>query len=331
MNVTALLEMANKTDLSYSTAYIAVETVIGISAILGNILVIWAVKINSSLQNTTFFFIVSLAFADLAVGVLVMPLAIIVSLGMVLPFYSCLFMCCLMVILTNASILSLLAVSIDRYLRIKIPTRYKIVITPRRICLSIWLVWIVSVLVGLVPMFGWNKKSNSDYLACQFLSVMRMDYMVYFSIFGWVFLPMIIILALYIEIFYLIRKHIRKNMSNTRSRGIFYGREYKTAKSLALVFLLFAISWLPLSILNCYLYFTQGTKHSSALKWFISVAILLSHANSAMNPIVYAFKIKKFKDSYTQIIRTYILHRVMISESSSGEHTLDEISQEIVE
>ncbi|KAM5182231.1 adenosine receptor A3 [Mantella aurantiaca] len=323
--------MANETDLSYSTAYIVVETVIGISAILGNILVIWAVKINSSLQNTTFFFIVSLAFADLAVGVLVMPLAIIVSLGMVLPFHFCLFMCCLMIILTNASILSLLAVSIDRYLRIKIPTRYKIVITPRRICLSIGFVWIVSFLVGLVPMFGWNKKSKSYYLECQFLSVMRMDYMVYFNIFGWVFLPMLVILALYIEIFYLIRKHIKKNTSNTRSRGIFYGKEYKTAKSLALVFLLFAISWLPMSILNCYIYFTEDTKYSSALKLLISVGILLSHANSAMNPIVYAFKIKKFKDSYTQILRTYFLHRMTSSENSSGEHTLDEISQDCVE
>ncbi|XP_072281673.1 adenosine receptor A3-like [Pyxicephalus adspersus] len=323
--------MANETDLVSSTSYIAVETLIGISAILGNILVIWAVKLNSSLQNTTFFFIVSLAFADLAVGFLVMPLAIIVSLGMELPFYSCLFMCCLLIILTNASILSLLAVSIDRYLRIKIPTRYKIVITSRRICLSIWFVWIVSVLVGLVPMFGWNKKSNSGYLKCQFLSVISMDYMIYFNIFGWVFLPMLVILALYIEIFYLIRKHIKKNTTNTKSKGVFYGKEYKTAKSLALVFFLFAISWLPLSIFNCYIYFNGGTEYSRTFKLLLNVAILLSHANSAMNPIVYAFKIKKFKDSYTQIIRTYIFHKPMVSDSSSGERTLDEISQDCVE
>ncbi|CAI9586504.1 unnamed protein product [Staurois parvus] len=158
-----------------------------------------------------------------------------------------------------------------------------------------------------------------------------MDYMVYFNIFGWVFLPMLVILALYIEVFYLIRKHIRKNISNTGSRGLFYGKEYKTAKSLALVFLLFAISWLPLSILNCYIYFTEGTQRSNAFKWFIYIAILLSHANSAMNPIVYAFKIKKFKESYSQIIRTYILHKVRLTESSSAEHTLDDISQDCVE
>eukprot|EP00079_Xenopus_tropicalis_P033276 XP_017947047.1 PREDICTED: adenosine receptor A3-like [Xenopus tropicalis] len=117
--------MANETSdtATYSAIYIGVETVIGISAVLGNILVIWAVRLNPSLQNTTFYFIVSLALADLAVGFLVMPLAIVLSLGMHFHFHACLFICCLIIILTNASILSLLAIAVDRYLRIKIPTR----------------------------------------------------------------------------------------------------------------------------------------------------------------------------------------------------------------
>ncbi|XP_063813354.1 adenosine receptor A3 [Pseudophryne corroboree] len=326
------VEMANETTEldNYNRAYIAVETVIGISAVLGNILVIWAVKLNKSLQNTTFFFIVSLAFADLAVGVLVMPLAIVVSLGKPLHFHSCLFMCCLIIILTNASILSLLAISIDRYLRIKISTRYKIVITPRRICLSIWCVWIISFLLGLIPMFGWNNRSNlkdeeRDYLNCKFLSVIRMDYIVYFNIIGWVFFPLIVMLALYIEIFYLIRKQLTKS---TSSNGVFFGKEYKTAKSLALVLLLFALSWLPLSILNCLIYFSPNIVMYKAFRPASFTAILLSHANSAMNPIIYAFKIKKFKDTFIQIIKTYFLHRRMLTEDSSGEHTLDEITQE---
>lgn len=328
--------MANETtDLDlYSEAYIAVETLIGISSVLGNILVIWAVKVNPSLQNTTFFFIVSLAFTDLAVGILVIPLAIVISLGKHLHFYSCLFMCCLLIILTNASILSLLAISIDRYLRVKIPTRYKSVITPRRIWITIWCVWILSLIVGLVPMFGWNnrptlKDEEKHDLKCEFESVMSMDYMVYFNIFVWVFLPLLVMLALYIEIFYLIRKHLTKGpISNAKGKGMFYGKEYKTAKSLSLVLLLFALSWLPLSILNCFILFRPSIKDSSVFQPAIFIAILLSHANSAMNPIIYAFKIKKFRESYIQIIKAYILHRVMLTESTSGEHTLDEISQE---
>ncbi|KAM6041125.1 adenosine receptor A3 isoform 2-T2 [Theristicus caerulescens] len=191
--------------------YIGTECLVALFATLGNILVIWVVKLNLTLQNTTLYFIVSLALADIAVGILVMPLAIVVSLGISVHFYTCLFMCCLMVVFTNASILSLLAIAIDRYLRVKLPTRYKLIITERRVWWALGLCWSVSLLVGLVPMFGWNKREpSSDFLSCQFSSVMRMDYMVFFGFFTWTLVPLLIMCALYIEIFYIIRTKLRQ-------------------------------------------------------------------------------------------------------------------------
>ncbi|MEE6493421.1 hypothetical protein FKM82_016819 [Ascaphus truei] len=317
----------------YLNVYIALESVIGITAILGNTLVIWAVSINPSLQNTIFYFIVSLALADLAVGVLVMPLAIVLSLGLQIQFHACLFMCCLNIILTNASILSLLAIAIDRYLRIKIPTRYRTVITARRVYLSIGILWTLSILEGLVPMFGWNNRSrldpkDRDYLSCQFLNVMSMDYMVYFNMFVRVLLPLLIMLALYIRIFYFIRKQLKLNISNSTGRGLFYGKEYKTAKVLSLVLLMFALSWLPLCILNCIIDFVPGVKQSKELRPALYFVLLLAHANSAMNPIIYAFKIKKFKDAFIQIIKAYILRRSVLAESGRDQRTLDENPQD---
>ncbi|KFP31712.1 Adenosine receptor A3, partial [Colius striatus] len=237
--------------------YIGTECLVGLFATLGNILVIWVVKLNSAAQNTTLYFIVSLALADIAVGLLVMPLAIVVSLGITIHFYFCLFMCCLMVAFTTASILSLLAIAIDRYLRVKLPTRYKIITTERRVWWALALCWAVSLLVGLVPMLGWNKAepSSSDFLRCRFLSVMRMDYMVYFTFFTWTLVPLLIMCALYIEIFYIIRTKLSQGAGSGRGAGGFYGQEFKTAKSLALVLFLFAVSWLPLCIMNCVSYF----------------------------------------------------------------------------
>ncbi|KAM6041124.1 adenosine receptor A3 isoform 1-T1 [Theristicus caerulescens] len=285
--------------------YIGTECLVALFATLGNILVIWVVKLNLTLQNTTLYFIVSLALADIAVGILVMPLAIVVSLGISVHFYTCLFMCCLMVVFTNASILSLLAIAIDRYLRVKLPTRYKLIITERRVWWALGLCWSVSLLVGLVPMFGWNKREpSSDFLSCQFSSVMRMDYMVFFGFFTWTLVPLLIMCALYIEIFYIIRTKLRQGTTNVRGAGGFYGQEFKTAKSLALVLFLFAISWLPLCIINCVSYFYPKCQIPPHLMY---LGILLSHANSAMNPIVYACKIKKFKHTYLLILRTYIL------------------------
>eukprot|EP00061_Rhincodon_typus_P013696 g40229.t1 len=102
--------------------YIGVEVLIAVASVLGNVLVCWAVRINRVLRDTTFSFIVSLALADIAVGSLVIPLAITISIGLHTHFYSCLLFSCTVLVLTQSSILALLAIAIDRYLRVRIPT-----------------------------------------------------------------------------------------------------------------------------------------------------------------------------------------------------------------
>ncbi|XP_036621698.1 adenosine receptor A3 [Trichosurus vulpecula] len=312
--------LGNDTTLTPgSIMYITVEIVIGLCAIVGNVLVIWVVKLNPGLQNTTFYFIVSLALADIAVGVLVMPLAIVISLGITIHFYNCLFMTCLLLVFTHASIMSLVAIAVDRYLRVKLTIRYKRVITQKIIWMALGFCWLVSILVGLVPMFGWNERlspgvsGNASFLPCRFRSVMRMDYMVYFSFFTWILIPLIIMCAIYIDIFYVIRNKLRQNFTGSKETGAFYGREFKTAKSLLLILFLFAVSWLPLSIINCVSYFFPDAYIPQEL---LCLGILLSHANSMMNPIVYACKIKKFKETYLLILKSYVLHIPSVSLST---------------
>ncbi|XP_053561288.1 adenosine receptor A3-like [Bombina bombina] len=305
--------------------YIAVESVIGIIAILGNTLVIWAVKVNPALQDTTFYFIVSLASADLAVGILVMPLAIILSLDKEFDFYICLFMCCLIIILTNVSILSLLAIAVDRYLRIRIPTNYRTVMTKKRVSLCIIFFWSLSGLGAMVPMFGWNNRSKykEPTIRCNFPNVISLDYLVYFCFFGWILIPLFFMVVLYVKIFYLMRKQIRQSANNFQSRGIYYRKEFKTATLLVLVLVLFTLCWLPISIVNCMNYFYPSVELSIAFQPVIFVSILLSHLNSALNPILYAFKIKKFKYTFLNIIRTWILCKAEASESPITENTLE--------
>ncbi|XP_042655910.1 adenosine receptor A3-like [Tyto alba] len=108
---------------SPDATYIVMESITGISAVMGNALVTWAVKLNPALQQTTFFYIVSLALTDIAMRTHVVPLAVVVSLGVVIHFYSCLFMSCPMMVFSRALILSLLAIAVDRYLRVKLLTR----------------------------------------------------------------------------------------------------------------------------------------------------------------------------------------------------------------
>ncbi|XP_061688747.1 adenosine receptor A1-like isoform X3 [Syngnathoides biaculeatus] len=300
--------------------YIGMEVLIAVSSVIGNVMVVWAVRSKRWLRDTTFCFIVSLALADIAVGALVIPLAITISIGVKTHFYSCLLVACTVLVLTQSSILALLAIAIDRYLRVKIPMSYKRVVTPQRAGSAVLLCWLVSLIVGLIPMFGWNNfrrlydngslVSDDLVVECQFETVISMDYMVYFNFFGWVLPPLVLMLIIYAEIFYMIHKQLNKKQTQCSlshaDPSHYFGKELKLAKSLALVLLLFAVSWLPLHILNCITLFCPKCDKPSSL---IFVAILLTHGNSAVNPVVYAFRIKKFRTAFWNIWNQYVLCR----------------------
>lgn len=183
---------------AFQAAYIGIEVLIALVSVPGNVLVIWAVKVNQALRDATFCFIVSLAVADVAVGALVIPLAILINIGPETYFHTCLMVACPVLILTQSSILALLAIAVDRYLRVKIPLRYKAVVTPRRAAVAIAGCWILSLVVGLTPMFGWNNlrevqrawaangSVGEPVIKCEFEKVISMEYMVYFNFFVWV-------------------------------------------------------------------------------------------------------------------------------------------------
>lgn len=120
---------------------------------------------------------------------------------------------------------------------------YKRLVTPRRAGTAVLLCWLVSIIVGLTPMLGWNNlhnlRNNSSLIndellvTCEFETVISMDYMVYFNFFGWVLPPLLLMLVIYVEIFYMIHKQLNKkvSMSSTcqdillimqKSRQVFY-------------------------------------------------------------------------------------------------------------
>ncbi|XP_019944958.1 adenosine receptor A1b [Paralichthys olivaceus] len=294
--------------------YIGMEVVIAVASVIGNVMVVWAVKINKSLRDNTFCFIVSLALADIAVGALVIPLAITINIELKTHFYSCLLVACTVLVLTQSSIFALLAIAIDRYLRVKIPTRYKQVVTPRRAGLAVVICWTVAFIVGLTPMFGWNNlrplQQNGSIgpslnITCKFESVISMEYMVYFNFFSCVLPPLLLMLVIYAEIFYMIHKQLnsKKFTTSHSDPNKYYDKELNLAKSLALVLFLFAVSWLPLHIINCITLFCPKCENPKVLLY---IAILLTHGNSAVNPIIYAFRIKKFRTAFRKIWQQYL-------------------------
>ncbi|XP_069981533.1 uncharacterized protein AdoR isoform X4 [Penaeus vannamei] len=81
-------------------------------------------------------------------------------------------------------------------------------------------------------------------------------------------------------------------------------REVKAAKSLSIIVLFFMFSWFPLYTINC----VQAFCHSCTVPPFImNVTIILSHLNSAINPLLYAYHMKDFR----MAIKMFTLHRIL--------------------
>ncbi|XP_055010059.1 adenosine A2a receptor b [Boleophthalmus pectinirostris] len=304
--------------------YIGLEVVMACLAVVGNVLVCWAVCLNSNLQSVTNLFVVSLAVADIAVGLLAIPFAIAISTGFCAHFYGCLFIACFVLVLTQSSIFSLLAIAVDRYIAIKNPLRYSSVVTGQRAKNIIALCWLLSVAIGLTPMMGWNTGGNTTnsnscprgMTECLFEGVVTLHYMVYFNFFGCVLMPLVAMLVIYANIFMAARRQLRliglkcalarpSGEVPTVSSKTTLQKEVHAAKSLAIIVGLFAFCWLPLHIINCFNHLCHGCERPHI--WVMNIAIILSHANSVVNPFIYAYRIREFRHTFRRILSQHIL------------------------
>ncbi|GJQ83347.1 hypothetical protein Trydic_g18132 [Trypoxylus dichotomus] len=107
-----------------SLYYAAFEVLVAVFAVVGNAMVIFVFRKERRLRRRTNYYIVSLAAADLLVGLLGIPFAIMASVGLPSNLYACLFTVSLLVVLCTISIFCLVAVSVDRYWAILHPMGY---------------------------------------------------------------------------------------------------------------------------------------------------------------------------------------------------------------
>lgn len=104
--------------------YTIFEVLVALTAVIGNGMVIIVFRRERRLRRRTNYYIVSLAIADLLVGLLGVPFAILASIGLPTNLYACLFSLSLLVVLCTISIFCLVAVSVDRYWAILHPMAY---------------------------------------------------------------------------------------------------------------------------------------------------------------------------------------------------------------
>lgn len=184
-------------------------TNLDILVVAGNLLVLLAFVVDRHLRTPTHYFIGSLAAADLALGIFVLPFAIAFETTGAWTFGVplCQLWLAVDVWLCTASIYGLIMVGIDRFVAVTRPLAYKSFMTHKRASLMIATAWSISLVICL-PTFVVSsyRASKAVQSTCQCTQMIHGPIYIVYSAVGSFYLPMAIIGYVYVRIYLTIRR-----------------------------------------------------------------------------------------------------------------------------
>ena len=274
--------------MAHAIALISTNSLTAVLGTFGNFLVIVAVLTSPRLRRCSNFLLVSLAVADLIVTVACAPL-LVVMVGKLSLAKECL--TTLELVYANvahlscsASIFHLAAISVDRFLAVVFPLRHGRIMKKFGLKIMLVAVWGTAILFTSLRVPFYKETS-----------------LFAFALFA---LSYVIIIVSYASIvtFLVKEKRRKKYLRSTSSSVVVTSQvERRVAFTLAIVIGIFSACWFPLIIS----FFATGKHlvklHGRAFMWMRTLAV----SNSAMNFLIYSWRIRDFRDAYARICRGF--------------------------
>ncbi|XP_029352989.1 trace amine-associated receptor 1-like [Echeneis naucrates] len=242
---------------------------LSVVTICGNLLVIISIIYFKQLHTPTNYLILSLAVADLLVGVLVFPFSMVFTVTLCW-YYEDLFY---------------------RYYAVCQPLIYRNKINDGVILLMVLVSWGFAALVGIaIVIIGFKVKCEESCLLDALIST-TLSYISYFCI------PVIIMLCTYLKIFLVAQKQAR-SIQSTKSGATVSKMEKKATKTLATVLGVFLLCWTPFFL--CIVF--QPLTYSITPIVVLETLNWLAMSNSMLNPFIYAFFYSWFRSAFRMIV-----------------------------
>ena len=289
-NVTVLktLPSAN-VRVGLCIAIAAVNIVFSITASLGNILILIALRKVTSIHPPTKLLFQCLAITDLGVGLISQPLMATLMLMAdnigIKIFKICLkLLSSLSIPFCGVSVFASTALSVDRLLALFLGLRYRHVVTLKRIRA----VLACGCLALLLTVLVWNFRTKPARIMIT------------------IFLTLCLITSLfcYTKIVLRLRQHqssVRDNaqqgQANTGGSPLNLERYKRTVVSVALLQLALVICYLPFNIFNSLIHLKGMYTNIYFLYYFTTTLLFL---NSSLNPFLYCWRIKEIRQAVKQ-------------------------------
>ncbi|XP_053304811.1 melanocyte-stimulating hormone receptor [Spea bombifrons] len=261
-----------------------------------NILVVVAIMKNHNLHSPMYYFLCCLAISDMLVSISHLAESMFMFLlkhgiiavnrktEMEVDNLFDMMICCSVV----SSLSFLAAVAVDRYITIFYALRYHNIMTHRRVVTAIAGIWLASTVCSVLFIIYSEKREVILCLIGFFISMM------------------VLMVALYIHMFVLARRHARSistlQMGKRRRVNLHQTTvNMKGAITLSILLGIFFLCWGPfflhlILILSC-------PKHFLCLSYFkyFNIYIILIICNSVIDPLIYAFRSQELRKTLKDI------------------------------
>ncbi|XP_066506533.1 trace amine-associated receptor 13c-like [Hoplias malabaricus] len=306
-----------RTGPAYIFIFILLSCV-SVCTVFLNLLVIISISHFKQLHSPTNLLILSLAVADLFVGLVVMPVNIMQLMDSCwyLGKVGCYISPIINFLSLSASLFSLILIAVDRYIAVSDPLLYSTRISVCKMSVFIILGWSFSLFYVIIYLY-FNDHFHQSQIRCygECVLVIKYTWVIIDLVFFFI-TPCSLILILYSIIFKIARNQakavraVTSGVSNSQRDKVSKSSETKAAKKLGIVIFVYLACWVPVFISSL----TAESVTSVSVIW--TIFGWLNYMNSSVNPLIYAIFYAWFRVSVKYIVSCRIF------ESSSSRFNL---------